>query len=113
MNSTHVRTLALALLLSASPALLAQTPATNAADQRLKALYDAEWDWRQKEFARVPGEFGSHADDDHLPRVDAGTQAKRLAYWQKTLADLDRIPLEQLSPEEKINAQVFRAVIEE
>lgn len=113
MSNLHVRTLALALLLSAPAALLAQTSATSAADQRLKALYDAEWDWRQKEFARVPGEFGSHADDDHLPRVDAATQGKRLAYWQKTLAALEQIPLEQLSAEEKINAQVFRAVIEE
>lgn len=113
MSTIHVRTLALALLLAAPAALLAQTSATSAADQRLKALYDAEWDWRQQEFARVPGEFGSHADDDHLPRVDAATQGRRLAYWQKTLAALDEIPLGQLSAEEKINAQVFRAVIEE
>jgi uncharacterized protein (DUF885 family) len=113
MTITPVRTIVLALLLSGSAAALAQTPATNEADQRLMALYTAEWDWRQKEAARVPGEFGSHADDDHLPRVDAATQQRRLEYWQKSLAALDGIPLQQLSPEEKINAQVFRAVIEE
>jgi uncharacterized protein (DUF885 family) len=113
MNMTHVRTIGLALLLAAPAALVAQTPSTSEADQRLKALYDAEWQWREKEEARVPGEFGRHAADDHLPRVDAATQQKRLEYWQKTLAELDKIPLEQLSPEEKINAQVFRAVIEE
>jgi uncharacterized protein (DUF885 family) len=113
MNMTHVRTIGLALLLAAPAALVAQTPSTSEADQRLKALYNAEWQWREKEEARVPGEFGRHAADDHLPRVDAATQQKRLEYWQKTLAELDKIPLEQLSPEEKINAQVFRAVIEE
>ena len=112
MTTTHTRTLVLAFLLSAPAALVAQT-ATNEAEQRLKALYDAEWEWRQKEEARVPGEFGRHAADDHLPRVDAATQQKRLEYWQKTLSELDKIPLEQLSPQEKINAQVFRAVIDE
>ena len=98
MTIPYVRGGALALLLSASAALLAQTP-TNAADQRLKALYDAEWDWRQKEYARVPGEVGSHADGDHLPRVDAATQQRRLEYWQKPLAELDRFALAQLARE--------------
>ncbi|HKS55861.1 MAG TPA: DUF885 family protein [Steroidobacteraceae bacterium] len=112
MTQTHVRTFVLAFLLSAPAALVAQT-AANPADQRLKALYDAEWDWRTKEEARVPGEFGRHSADDHLQRVDAASQQRRLEYWQKTLAELDKIPLDQLSPREKINAQVFRAVIDE
>jgi uncharacterized protein (DUF885 family) len=112
MTTTHVRTLVLALLLSAPAALIAQA-ATNEADQRLKALYNAEWDWRQKEFAREPGQVGRGAAADHLPRVDAASQQQRLEYWQKVLADLDKIPLQQLSPEEKLNAQIFRAVLEE
>src|SRR4026207_978461 len=110
MTTTHTRTLVLAFLLSAPAALVAQT-ATNEAEQRLKALYDAEWEWRQKEEARGPGGFGRHAAADNLPRVDAATQQKRLEYWQKTLSELDKIPLEQLSPQEKINAPGFRAVI--
>jgi uncharacterized protein (DUF885 family) len=112
MTQTHVRTIVLAFLLSAPAALVAQT-ATNPADQLLKALYDAEWEWRTKEEARVPGEFGRHSADDHLQRVDAASQQRRLEYWQKTLAELDKIPLDQLSPRERINAQVFRAVIDE
>jgi uncharacterized protein (DUF885 family) len=43
--------------------------------------------------------------------VDPASQQARLAYWTKTLAALDSIPFEQLSPEEKVNAQVFRASI--
>jgi uncharacterized protein (DUF885 family) len=43
--------------------------------------------------------------------VDAASQQARLAYWTKTLATLDTIPFDQLSPEEKVNAQVFRASI--
>lgn len=75
----------------------AQVPTT--ADERLRALYTAEWTWRQKEMGR---------DSDHFPRVDAATQEARLTYWTRALAQLDSIPYDQLSPEEKINAQVFR-----
>jgi uncharacterized protein (DUF885 family) len=110
MTTTFFRTIALALLL-VTPAAMSQS--TSGADARLQALYTAEWDWRQKEFARVPGKVGRDAASDHLPRVDAASQQKRLEYWQKALADLDQIPLAQLSPEEKLNAQIFRAVLEE
>ena len=84
MNHTSIRTFVLALSLTAPATFVAAQ--TNDADQRLKALYTAEWEWRQKEEARVPGEFGREAADDHLPRVDAATQRKRLDYWQKTRA---------------------------
>jgi len=77
------------------------------ADAKLRALYTAEWQWRQQEMARAsdaPGDAGAAA---HLPKVDAASQARRYAYWQRTLAALDSIPLDQLSPEERINAQVL------
>lgn len=79
----------------------AQTPqgAAGSADERLRALYTAEWEWRQQEFGR-----GS----DRFPRVDAASQQARLEYWTRALATLDTIPFDALSPEEKINAQVFR-----
>ena len=94
MILTPVRTLVLALLLSVPAALAAQTTQfastrTTDADQRLKALYTAEWDWRQREQAREPGQVGHGAAADHLPRVDAASQQQRLEYWQKTLAELD------------------------
>jgi uncharacterized protein (DUF885 family) len=40
--------------------------------------------------------------------VDAASQQARLAYWTRVLAALDSIPFDRLSPEERINAQVFR-----
>jgi uncharacterized protein (DUF885 family) len=52
-----------------------------------------------------PGEGGA---TDHFPRVDAASQQARLAYWSKALATLDTIPFDQLSPEERVNAQIFR-----
>lgn len=72
------------------------------ADARLRALYTEEWNWRQKEMGR---------GGDRFAPVDAASQQTRLAYWTKALATLDTIPVGQLSPDEKINAQVFRASI--
>jgi uncharacterized protein (DUF885 family) len=82
------------------------------ADARLRALYTAEWTWRQRELARtdVPGEAGRA---NRLPRVAAAAQESRLQYWTRTLASLDSIPFGQLSAEEKINAQVFRTSLRE
>jgi uncharacterized protein (DUF885 family) len=80
---------------------------TSVVDARLRALYTAEWQWRQQEMARAsdaPGDAGAAA---RLPEVDAASQARRYAYWQRTLAALDSIPLDQLSAEERINAQVL------
>jgi uncharacterized protein (DUF885 family) len=89
------------------PALAtAQRPA-NTADARLRALYTAEWNWRQQEMARrsdAPGDAGA---SDHFPRVDAASQERRYAYWQRALAVLDSIPFDRLSSEEQVNAQVF------
>src|SRR5512146_2158977 len=93
-------------LLLASPALAASPE-----DARLKALYEAEFKWRRAEEARTE-DFGPQSLTDRLPRVEPASQARRLAYWDKVLAELDRIPLEKLSPEERVNAQVFRTAIE-
>jgi uncharacterized protein (DUF885 family) len=89
----------------------AQQSAPSSADQRLRDLYNAEWQWRLEQSARLEG-TGAESLDDHLPRVDAATQQARLAYWTNVLAQLDAIPVAELSPEEKINAAVFRASIE-
>jgi uncharacterized protein (DUF885 family) len=74
------------------------------ADARLRALYTEEWTWRQQE-------MGGGGSNDSFPRVDAASQQARLAYWTKALATLDTIPLAELSPDERVNAQVFRASI--
>src|SRR5687768_2770108 len=89
----------LILILALLPSLIA----AQTADERLRALYTSEWNWRQREMARrsdAPGDAGA---DDHFPRVDAATQERRRAYWLRALATLDSIPFTQLSPEEQIN----------
>ena len=88
----------------------AQTPRdTTSADARLRALYTDEWNWRQKELAQSGAQPGDPSD--RFPKVDAASQQARLAYWTRALATLDTIPFDQLSPEEKVNAQVFRTSI--
>jgi uncharacterized protein (DUF885 family) len=85
------------------PASVRTQQDTSSADARLRALYTAEWEWRQRETGR--------GESDRFSRVDPASQQARLAYWTKALATLDTIPFDQLSPEEKVNAQVFRASI--
>jgi uncharacterized protein (DUF885 family) len=105
-----------ATMLFAAPTTVAAqeiTPASSAAasaDARLKALYDAEWAWRAKEFGSDESGFGFAAP--RLPSVTAEAQQRRLAYWSKALEDLNRIPIDQLTAEERINAEVFRTVLE-
>jgi uncharacterized protein (DUF885 family) len=84
---------------------------TSSADARLRALYTEEWNWRRKEMARSSDQPGEAGATDHFPRVDTASQRARLVYWTRTQATLDSIPFDQLSPEEKVNAQVFRASI--
>jgi uncharacterized protein (DUF885 family) len=99
-----------ALVAMFTPSLTAQSGrGSNSADERLRALYTEEWNWRRKELARGGDQPGDAAD--HFPKVDAASQQARLAYWTKTLATLDDIPFDELSPEEKVNAQIFRTSI--
>ncbi len=102
---------------AATPALAQQVSpqaatAPSSADQRLRQLYEAEWEWRREQEGRVRGD-GPGAATDRLPSVTPEAYQARLAYWERALAELDTIPADQLSAEERINAAVFRTVLEE
>ena len=93
-----------------APVPAAVLPAS--ADARLRALYDgyAAWDARESEqFEDARGETKSTA---HLPRVDAQSQLRRAAYLQNSLTQLNAIDTEALSEPERVNAAVFRTVLE-
>jgi uncharacterized protein (DUF885 family) len=102
-------------LLGSTP-VFAQTPAppaaaaTQSADLRLRALYEAEWAWRREQDGRLEG-GGPGALADHYPSVTPAAQQARLAYWENTLRQLDAIPVAELSDEERINAAVFRTTL--
>jgi uncharacterized protein (DUF885 family) len=86
-------------------AAMAQT----GADDALRKLYTAEWEWRQAEFAQERGDNAPVVD--HLPRVDAASQAARLKHWQEVMAQLDAIPRAKLSPAEQENYDVYKPQI--
>lgn len=112
-NRTRMCAFLLLSLLCLSVAHPAAAQSAPSADERLRSLYTAEWDWRQQEFARHPGDVGRGITADHLPRVDATAQKARLAYWTRVLAQLDAIDPAALSAAERLNGEIFRAVIEE
>jgi len=114
-NTTPMRqklVLALSLALIGFPTC-ATTPMqqTDQAGQTLRALYEAEWEWRQQEFARekIDGRWQS---SDHLPTVTPGAWQRRAEYWQHALAQLDGIETSSLSRDEQINAAVFRTAVQ-
>ena len=86
--------------------------ARTSADARLKALYDGYAAWDARETGNFQDSRGETKPTDYLPRVDAATQQRRAAHLQDLLKQLNAIPLAQLSPEEKVNAAVFRTVLE-
>jgi uncharacterized protein (DUF885 family) len=89
----------------------AQVPAhRGAADARLKTIYNAEDAWRK-------AQRGAE-DEDHpekilaeLPRVDVATQEAQLKHWQGVLRQLDGVRVAELSADERVNFEVFRAQI--
>jgi uncharacterized protein (DUF885 family) len=111
--------LALAVLLAAValPAA-AQQPAPitaaepSAADQRLKALYDGYSDWAAKEFGYFENAKGESEQAGYLPKVDPASNLRRAEHLKSLLAQLDAIPVSQLSAAERVNAGVLRTILE-
>jgi uncharacterized protein (DUF885 family) len=106
--------LSLALSTLFAPVVTAAAPvaakATGQADARFQAIYKAEWQWRIKQ--RLAWEEDEPRDvRDALPKVDARTQAARLAMWEGVLRRLDGIRAADLSRAEQINYAVYRAQI--
>jgi uncharacterized protein (DUF885 family) len=107
----------LALIVATAPsAVLALQPATSAPSQdagaKFRRIYEAEWKWRTNELALGPqGTRGSGGE--RLPDVTPAAQERRLQYWTGTLAELDRLPVDQLSAEDKINFAVLRTSLQQ
>jgi uncharacterized protein (DUF885 family) len=80
------------------------------ADASLRAIYTAEWTWRE---AQLPDDEDSQKPiADHLPRVDPAAQEARLRYWEDVLRRLDALARDDLSPRERLNYDVYRPQIE-
>ncbi len=96
-----IRTLVATLLLAGSTAVQAAP-----ADGQLKAIYDAEWQWRLAQTGQVQAGIETRAGD-RLPCVTAACQDERRRYWQAVLDQVAAIPDAELSPEERLNKAVL------
>ena len=95
-----------ALIVVACP-VLADSPV----DAQFKAIYNAEWAWRSS--VQAAGEdSGANAIAGHLPDVSPGAQLQRLDYWQGIEKQLAAIDATQLSPDNQVNFQVYKAQID-
>jgi uncharacterized protein (DUF885 family) len=98
-----------ALPLAAIVLTAAVQPGPTAAEQRFKALYEREWRWRQSQ-------AGGGEDDSRvrarLPDVTQQAQEARLRYWQQVLGELSRIDRASLTPDRRLDYDVFRYQIE-
>lgn len=118
----HIALLAVALALASGNALAQDTTsapaaapvqaAANAEDARLAAIYTREWAWRHGERLVNDAELRGDAVIDQLGDVSEQAQQRRLAYWRDVLRQLDRIDVDKLSPEGRLNHQVYRPQIE-
>ncbi|HEV2679623.1 MAG TPA: DUF885 family protein, partial [Rhodanobacter sp.] len=86
--------------------------ATTDVSRRFHDLYAREWQWRQQQFAGADDEDHQGRQADHLPKVDATTQAMREQYWADVLKQLDAIPKSQLSDADQVNYAVYRQQID-
>ncbi|WP_296948888.1 DUF885 family protein [uncultured Massilia sp.] len=111
-------TLAAALLFAlslapAAPGLAARAaaaPAAHAEDARFRAIWQAEWRWRVQQ-GLAWDEDSPRAARGELGRVDARTQAVRLAYWEDVLRRLDAIKPAALSAAAQVDYAVYRAQV--
>ena len=98
-------------LLLLAPALLAAAPAPNAptqADVAFDRIWQTEWAWRQAE--RI-GDLAPDETAAHLPDVSAAAQARRTAYWRGVLKQLDTLDQAKLTPDQRVDFQVYRQQI--
>ena len=106
--------MALAAAVAASDSKTAAVaPATpNEADVAFQRIYKADEVWRRAQRGNVSKEEEKkRLPTAHLEHVDATTEVKALAHWEKVLAELKRVDLAKLSKEERLNFEVYRAQI--
>jgi uncharacterized protein (DUF885 family) len=109
MHTGFAPPLALALYV-VSCAAFSQTAKQHAADANLRAIYTAEWTWRE---AQIPDDEDSQKPiTDHLPDVRPAAQEAHLQYWLDVRRKLAAIARDDLSPPEQLNYDVYSPQID-
>ena len=107
-----MKKLLLALLLT--PAFAHAQTAQAPQDARFASIYSAEWNWRMQQGASWDEDSDNSARKPAyvLEDVSPAAQAKRLAYLEGVLKQLDGIDPKALSAKEQVNYAVYRPQIE-
>jgi len=95
--------------------LLAPAPAQTAEDAtlRLEALFEREWERDLADNPLTATYRGDQRYDDRWPDISPAAQQSRDAADARVLYDLARIPLDQLTPAELLNYDLFRREYED
>ena len=102
------------LALCLMPALAAaQAPQATPADSAFRSIYKAEWTWRTQQASGWDEDSDNSATsaNTRLPDVGPQAQAKKLAYLDGVLKQLDAIDVQALSPAERVNYAIYRPQI--
>ena len=99
-------------LLLAAAALAAAGRAADDSD-RLRALFDREWEFRLAEDPLFATSVGRHEWDDRLPSMRPEDLERRRDAWQEMLDELAAIDREALDSTDRINAEIFRRQLED
>ena len=105
-ESLPVAKILLALFLLLSSAVLHAA----AADDAFRAIYEAEWAWRTGQ-SSIQASGEAQPGDGRLDNVGAEAQARRLAYWQKVMRQLDEIDVDALSPAARVDYAIYHEQI--
>ncbi|WP_157220029.1 DUF885 domain-containing protein [Flavisphingomonas formosensis] len=93
--------------------LLASVPATAAPADDFHTLLADHWAWYLKTDPITASASGVHLYDDRLPDISLAAMDRQAADQQAFLDRLARIPLDALSPPDRINAAIFRRLLTE
>ena len=108
-----MKSLLLALLLMPLAAQAANPPVTKTPDAAFEAIYKSEWDWRTQQAPSWDEDSDNSGRKPSTTLADVGpqAQARRLAYLEDVLKQLDGIQAGKLSPANRINLAVYRPQI--
>ena len=111
VKSLVLRSLVLACCLSLPIAAhAAKPPASTLVDTKFEAIYKAEWDWRTRQAPSWDEDSDNSGRTPSTMLADVGpaAQAKRLAYLDGVLKQLDGIDASKLSAANQVNFAVYR-----
>jgi uncharacterized protein (DUF885 family) len=79
------------------------------AGKKMHALFDREWEWRMQNYPQFATSIGDHRYDDKLTDVTPAAYAQRDTQTvNQFLDELDHIDRAALSPEDRINFDMFK-----